>query len=665
VIIGENNSGKSAIIDAIRLALSLGDMRRELYVNASDFHRSTDGRSATEIQIDLTFDDLTEYEEGALYDLLVPGDPNTAELHLRYEMRTLAKGLDKLAVDVWGGAKEGQPVSSHTLSSLNHLYLGPLRDASRHLRPGRDNRLGQLIRKIVTAPVDRERIVGHMRQANDAILRDEKVNCAATIVNQNLASMEGPRLAQKVAITMTPPDFDRVADSMVPFLAGDPSTPMVAAFPVGHWTEFLQTVAADERQALERIAQRGDTEVRVNVGELTTRDACLSPSTVTRLLLGIGDRLSLDLNGMGYNNIIYMATAMGDLQQFKSLDLQSYNALLVEEPEAHLHPQLQRLVCRFFEAVCDPGCTETSVQVFVTSHSPTLTCKVPLDCLVILHESPEGVRTLPLGSITELTPQDKADLQRYLDVTRSQLLFAKGVLLVEGISEALLMPVLAQRLGYPLDENAVEVVYVGSTSFGPFARLFRSDTANTRFDVPAVIITDDDRCTEGDDEYRLTSDDLALELGAPGGLDPSLIEAMLAAIVNKLQQGSPSARSCNAKQLEGGRLVVKQARKTFEYELALAELNHDVMLTALRSIHPVIAQNIRQLFSADRLVPEQKAVCIWLAIGKQKAEFAQRLAALLAERNRDGTWQYAFAVPGYISDAVTTLAPVSAGPAKV
>ena len=47
VLVGENNSGKSAVIDAIRLALSLGDSRRGIYISESDFHRVASSGSPT------------------------------------------------------------------------------------------------------------------------------------------------------------------------------------------------------------------------------------------------------------------------------------------------------------------------------------------------------------------------------------------------------------------------------------------------------------------------------------------------------------------------------------------------------------------------------------------------------------------------------------------
>ncbi|MGA2226471.1 MAG: AAA family ATPase, partial [Syntrophobacteraceae bacterium] len=556
VIIGENNSGKSAIIDAIRLVLSLGDARRDIYVSPSDFHRSSDGTTTSVIFINLVFEGLCEKEESAVYDLLVPGAIVTAEIHLRYELRKLAEGVEKIHVDVWGGKIEDQPVSAHTLEQLNHVYLGPLRDAERFLRPGRDNRLGQLVRKVVASPADREQIMGCMRQANAAVLQGDSVNRAAEIVNTNLAALEGARLAQKVAITISQPDFGRVADSLVPFLIEDPCTPLIARFPTCEWTSFLNAIEVEqERKLLETAAEINETWVNVNLGNLSVDHGCLSKDTFTRLLLWVGERLSLELNGMGYNNLIYMATAMGDLRQLKCLDTESYDALLVEEPEAHLHPQLQRLVCQFLEKVSDPDQAAASVQVFFTSHSPTLTCKVPLDSLIILQASPGSVRATPFRTCAKIDPQDKKDLQRYLDVTRSQLFFAKGVLLVEGISEALTIPLLAQRLGRSLDENAVEVVNVSGTSFGPFAQLFRGDTTDVLLDIPAVILTDNDRCTGNEnDPCHLTNDDLSLGLGSSAGLEPINIQKSLAEIVRKLDGGLVSARSISAQGLAGERL---------------------------------------------------------------------------------------------------------------
>ena len=135
-----------------------------------------------------------------------------------------------------------------------------------------------------------------------------------------------------------------------------------------------------------------------------------------------------------------------------------------------------------------------NIQVFVTSHSPTITAKTRLGSLVVLNTEDGRILSTPLRNIA-LNEQQVLFLQRFLDVTKCQLFFSNSVILVEGISEALLMPSFARAMGdeYDLDRNAVEVVNIDGVAFEPFARLFNSERANERINVRCAILTDDDR----------------------------------------------------------------------------------------------------------------------------------------------------------------------------
>lgn len=135
-------------------------------------------------------------------------------------------------------------------------------------------------------------------------------------------------------------------------------------------------------------------------------------------------------NGLGYNNLLFMSAVLGDMEIDKGGIYQ--NLLLIEEPEAHLHPQLQELVHSFLSATKSEM---TNIQVIYTSHSPTLISKVGIENINLLYENDHKKYCLPLAE-TNICDSDKAYLKKYLDVTKSQLFFAKGILFVEGISEA-------------------------------------------------------------------------------------------------------------------------------------------------------------------------------------------------------------------------------------
>ncbi len=660
VIIGENNTGKSALIDVLRLVFSSGPGRRDIYVTPQDFYLRADGISAEEIAFDLMFSSLSEAEEAGFYDLLVMGEPMTAQLHIRYKKEALS-GTERIRTSLWGGEKEGQLVSSQTLELINHIFLGALRDAERHLQPGRGSRIGQLIRKLVTVDEEKETLLQHMKRANRSILQENNIQGANTIINTNLSNMYGARLLQQIQLGFMPPDFGHVVDSLRPLLQPSKDSKMLAAFTHDEWHDLLSR-CSNGSEILQQKAQTVDGRVFIDLLQISEREKnAITQNSETQIYAELEEHLvgvfGLDQNGMGYNNIIYMGTVLGDLQERKNVEEDSYNALLIEEPEAHLHPQLLDLVFNFLGRVSKET-KPPPVQLFITSHSPTLTSRAALNSLILLYEH-EGTRiALPL-SRCPLKPSHKTDLQRYLDVTKAQLFFAKGVILVEGISEALLLPLFARRLGRRLDQNAVQVVNVAGTSFAPFARLFNAEHPGERIEIPCGILTDDDRCTAKEDVLRLTENDLNISFAGKTQEDAAEIIERLSSIRSKLRQGEESARAQNARALENGNLIVRVAYKTFEYELARIPENIAPMLEALKKIHPTIVKGLRALFRAESFDSEYKAICVWLAAKDAKAEFAQRLAAFLDEDDgAAGDPKRAFMIPKYITHVVEHVAPV-------
>jgi putative ATP-dependent endonuclease of OLD family len=661
VVIGENDTGKSALMDALRLGFSLGTGLRDIYVAERDFHLRVDGGYSEEIGLDFTFADLSEVEEAVFLEMLVLGPPVTAQLHLRYR-RDVKEGISRIRPVIWGGQNEGQPVSFETLELMNHVFLGPLRDAERHLRPGRGSRLGQLLRKLVGSEQERRRIMDHVVAANRQILRDDKIQEAAEVINRHLQDIERARLSQNVRLGLTAPEFGRIADSLRILLPLSGTSPR-AVFGAEDWEDFL-TRHTQGAEILRERAEQSDGGVSIDMSRLSQSDQeAIGGAAYEELQESVLAMLELDQNCMGYNNLIYMGTVLGDLRERKNVEPYSYNCLLIEEPEAHLHPQLQDLVFDFFRRVSAVSAAEgagaESIQVFLTSHSPTLTSRADIDSVIVLHKR-DGARVSATAlRHCPLEPSHKADLRRYLDVTKSQLLFAKGVILVEGISEALLLPVLAKRLGRRLDHNAVAVVNIGGTAFEPFALLFNSRESQERIGIPCVIISDDDRCSGRTDPYRLTEEDTAIRFSEIGDWTHQELDERLSLVCAKLAQGAESERARAARSFVGGALAVITVQKTLEYQLAREPTNVAPMLNALERVHPRVAAALRRLFADQLLDHEQQAVCLWLATSESKARFAQVLAGLLDEYDAGGSPVAEFKVPKCIEDAVMLVAPVA------
>ncbi len=202
------------------------------------------------------------------------------------------------------------------------------------------------------------------------------------------------------------------------------------------------------------------------------------------LLSGYGlTNLNPSRNGLGLNNVLYISMLLNFVARRIGSPSACGQLLLVEEPEAHLHPQLQRVLLETLQ--------RKQVQVFVSTHSTHITSGVPLKAHVVLTRDGEAVTqgVRPAG-IPNMQVDDIADLDRYLDATRSALLYARKVLLVEGPAELFMVPALAKQvMGVNLDEEGIAVVPIFGTHFAAYAKLFGAQGIAKK----CAILTDGDR----------------------------------------------------------------------------------------------------------------------------------------------------------------------------
>jgi putative ATP-dependent endonuclease of OLD family len=175
-----------------------------------------------------------------------------------------------------------------------------------------------------------------------------------------------------------------------------------------------------------------------------------------------------------------------------SQESDGFSALLIEEPEAHLHPQRQHLLIDFLKqkAAVDAG-AEHGLQVVMTTHSPSLASSLKLENLVMVRKG----RAFAMGpEHTLLETSDYAFLERFLDATKANLFFARGVIIVEGDAENILLPTLARLIGKDLARHGVSIVNVGGTGLGRYARIFqrRAPEEHNLLSVPVACMTDMD-----------------------------------------------------------------------------------------------------------------------------------------------------------------------------
>ncbi|WP_342376842.1 ATP-dependent nuclease [Bacillus thuringiensis] len=216
-----------------------------------------------------------------------------------------------------------------------------------------------------------------------------------------------------------------------------------------------------------------------------------------------GIKMPIINNGLGYNNLIFMSLLLSKMQvdaneEYLGSNAKVYPMLIIEEPEAHLHPTMQRQLLNFLKKNLK---NKKVRQIFVTTHSTHITGAVNLDELICIYKN--GSETLigyPGKSFGE-NKESKKYVQRFLDATKSNMLFAEKIILVEGLAEQLLMSILAEYLDTSLEDCHIAVINVGGKYFNHFLNLFN---ASNPYSIKRKVVCITDRDPE---RKQLTSSD--------------------------------------------------------------------------------------------------------------------------------------------------------------
>ena len=640
IILGENNTGKSAVIDALRLVLSAGEYRKSFYVKPSDFHIDKYGEQAKTINIDVYFNELTAEQATAFYMLTNGKKINKAELHIQYSLYIDKKGIQRVHEDIKGGPALNN-VPREVYDNVNLIYLAALRDATYDLRPSKNSQLANILFSVAKTDNDKERITNIFQKANEDATKDSSIRSVEAIINKNLLNIEKDELQEKVKVSLVSPTFESIASLM----RIDYINNKLLKIPVKEMEDLICEFGITKGSFKgKNVCKRIGEDLTVNLEQMFQykeyRDLYYR-------LIHFAKNVSLDIaqNGLGYNNILHMATSLGDLQE-KPTD-EEISILLVEEPEAHLHPQLLDLLFGFFRKANN----DSKIQLFITSHSPTLVAKADIDSIHILNFQNDKGSMVSIKN-TVLSDTDKLDLKRYLDVTKSQMFFARRVIFVEGISEAILLSEFAKLLGKPFDKYSVEIVNINGVAFEPFAKLFISEENKDYLKIPCAIISDNDKCTNNDDLYRIKKEERVY----------SKIDVDL--LTTKLKKGAISHRAENLLSYNGDEIHVELAEKTLEYELAKIKENVPLLLEVLNDEHPEITSDIRKRINRTNPNGKQNefyetkdkiALRIWVAIQDCKGSFAQRLANEISKIESKERTDVSFSVPDYICRAIDVI----------
>jgi putative ATP-dependent endonuclease of OLD family len=546
VIVGPNNIGKTAVVDALRALLAGADDPYPRF-NCDDIHFPAGGVANGEIRFEYVFRDLILDDEAEFMHAIREGADGKTEAVMGVTYGDADKS-GRLKPRRWCGDFDEVSMTSSMLENLRSVYLQPLRDAEQGLRPSRNSQLSRLLHLLSDEP-GRDAIAAALKALDDKLKAQKPIQDTHSAISGRHLTMLGPRLAQAVDVGLAGTDFGKLA---------------------------------------------------------------------ARLSLVV-DTFDIERNGLGYNNLIFMAVVLSELG--KNVDA-AFRSLIVEEPEAHLHPQLQAVLLRYLSSIDKGEPSEKPVQVFVTSHSPNFASIADLDSVVCLVNSGASKASAFHPRSVKFEKGKREKLARYLDVTRAELFFARRALFVEGAAELLLVNVLAQRHGHDLRDHGVSLISVEGLNFDCFMPLF----GEKAIPIPVSVITD------ADPSIKIEGKVVALYPAAADSVEPSdTTKSMLKA--------------------QDGLVKVFHGQKTFEYDLALIAKNRPTMLAALADIHPQIGADLK--ISVEAAEGDQaKAETLFRGMFERnsgnvsKGKFAQALAAQIQEAKLE------IEAPGYILSAI-------------
>ncbi|MBW5881725.1 AAA family ATPase [Staphylococcus aureus] len=211
-------------------------------------------------------------------------------------------------------------------------------------------------------------------------------------------------------------------------------------------------------------------------------------SLLQSLTLWVGDDSNsnqgkLEDLSLGGANLIYITLKLLEYEFYQKQEEKAAHFLLIEEPEAHIHTHVQKTLFEKYHF--------ENTQVIITTHSTHISSASKIDSMNILIKERGSTRVCQPSNGLDTATCNK--IERYLDATRSTLLFAKGVILVEGDAELILIPSMFKSVfGINLDEIGISIINMSSTVFEHIANLFN----DLRIHRKCAIVTDLDEAIE-------------------------------------------------------------------------------------------------------------------------------------------------------------------------
>lgn len=596
ILVGENDSGKSAVLDAIRIVLGTTD-QGWYRIDTTDFHNEDRSK---EISIICKFEGLSVSECSSFVECLTYENINNISvpvLYINWSCKYLLNITPpRISTNITTGqAGDGPPIAADARELLRVTYLRALRDAYTDMQSGKNSRLSQIIQSI-------------------------------------------PKLNDGISTYMDGTNLDELSITGI----ADLSNKLLSEHPVLKKTNQDVTNILQNKMLLKN--DKVTTQLQVSGINALESKKLISVLEKLDLLVDKSGSQNQGRLGLGTSNIMSMACEL--LLNNTNTNKGYSSFLLIEEPEAHIHAQRQ---LRLIESLQSESLAN-SLQIILTTHSPLLASVASLENVTIMKSSTPF--SLAKGH-TLLDENDYQFLERFLDATKANLFFARGVIIVEGPAEELLIPTIAKLLGRDLAEYGVSIVNVRGTGLRRYARIFQRKSADYTMGIPVACITDRDIMPDCAPAICINEEYTSIDVY------PIRRNWKTESDLSSVESKNSHIRTLQEKA--DGQTVKTFVSDfwTLEYDLAISGLIED-MIEALVFVRYQAGkrqsklQEIKTAMDA-RSTPEEKASTFYRYFtdnSTSKAEFSQCLASILVKKYTGKVNELTAMLPNYLKNAI-------------
>lgn len=250
----------------------------------------------------------------------------------------------------------------------------------------------------------------------------------------------------------------------------------------------LESIKEDVKDLLDKVSLQSS-------GSDNAIDFIFSSPEANELLKKISmiygeNPISVERNGLGRNNLLYISLILSHLSAKETGGGDTFFRLIaIEEPEAHLHPHLQDHLAENIESI--QKSSGKAMQLLLTTHSTNIAAKMSLNSSIIIFNDQNGLPSshYVLSGIDESKEKNTIHyLSKYIDATKSRMFFARKLILVEGIAEQLLVPLFFKDDSEEtLEKVGCNIINVSGVAFNHFLKIIQSG-----FFIKGLVLTDRD-----------------------------------------------------------------------------------------------------------------------------------------------------------------------------